>query len=80
MHTYPAWKIWLVAIVMLLALALRAAERVRRGAALQLSRNDRAAVDDAGRAAVDAVCWRRRASRWTRPTSKATGWCCASTT
>ena len=30
MHSYPAWKVWLVAIVLLVAACVRAAERVRR--------------------------------------------------
>jgi len=43
MHSYPAWKIWLVAIVMLLALLLALPNVFGEAPALQLSRNDRAA-------------------------------------
>ena len=48
MHTYPAWKIWLVAIVLLVALVLALPNVFGEAPALQLSRNDRTAVTEAG--------------------------------
>ena len=55
MHSYPAWKIWLVAIVMAAALLLALPNLFGEAPALQLSRNDRAAFDDASQAAVTAI-------------------------
>ena len=55
MHTYPAWKIWLVAIVMLVALLLALPNFFGEGPALQLSRNDRAAVTEQGLDEVNAA-------------------------
>jgi preprotein translocase subunit SecD len=46
MHTYPAWKMWLVAAVMLAALVLALPNVFGEGPALQLSRDDRAAFTD----------------------------------
>ena len=48
MHTYPAWKIWLVAIVLLVAVVLALPNVFGEAPALQLSRNDRTAVTEAG--------------------------------
>ncbi len=55
MHTYPAWKIWLVAIVMLVATLLALPNVFGEAPALQLSRNDRAAFTEQGQAAVTAI-------------------------
>jgi preprotein translocase subunit SecD len=55
MHSYPAWKIWLVAIVMLVALLLALPNFFGEGPALQLSRNDRAAVTEQGLDEVNAA-------------------------
>ncbi|MBP9593370.1 MAG: hypothetical protein KBE42_14960, partial [Steroidobacteraceae bacterium] len=55
MHTYPAWKIWLVGIVMLAALLLALPNVFGEAPALQLSRNDRAAFTEEGQAAVTAI-------------------------
>ena len=55
MHSYPAWKIWLVAIVMAAALLLALPNLFGEAPALQLSRNDRTAFDDASQAAVTAI-------------------------
>ena len=55
MHSYPAWKIWLVAIVMAAALLLALPNLFGAAPALQLSRNDRTAFDDASQAAVTAI-------------------------
>jgi preprotein translocase subunit SecD len=52
MHTYPASRIWLVAIVMLIALLLALPNVFGEGPAVQLSRNDRAAVTEADQEAV----------------------------
>ena len=55
MHTYPAWKIWLVAIVMLAATLLALPNIFGEAPALQLSRNDRAAFTEQGQASVTAI-------------------------
>jgi preprotein translocase subunit SecD len=55
MHTYPAWKVWLVAIVMLVATLLALPNVFGEAPALQLSRNDRAAFTEQGQAAVTAI-------------------------
>jgi len=55
MHTYPAWKIWLVAIVMLVATLLALPNVFGEAPALQLSRNDRAAFTEQGQASVKAI-------------------------
>jgi preprotein translocase subunit SecD len=55
MHNYPAWKIWLVAIVLLLALVLALPNVFGEAPALQLSRNDRTAATDVGRQQVVAL-------------------------
>ncbi len=48
MHTYPAWKIWLVTIVLLVALLLALPNVFGEAPALQLSRNDRTPVTATG--------------------------------
>jgi preprotein translocase subunit SecD len=55
MHTYPAWKIWLVAIVMLAATLLALPNVFGEAPALQLSRNDRAAFTEQSQATVTAI-------------------------
>jgi preprotein translocase subunit SecD len=55
MHTYPAWKIWLVAIVLVIALLLALPNVFGEAPALQLSRNDRTAATEAGREQVVAL-------------------------
>ena len=55
MHTYPAWKIWLVAIVMLVATLLALPNVFGEAPALQLSRNDRAAFTEQGQEAVTSI-------------------------
>ncbi len=55
MHTYPAWKIWLVAVVVLVALLLALPNVFGEGPALQLSRNDRSAFNDQSQAAVTGI-------------------------
>jgi len=55
MHSYPAWKIWLVTIVMLVALVLALPNVFGEAPALQLSRNDRSAFTAESQAAVAAI-------------------------
>jgi preprotein translocase subunit SecD len=55
MHSYPAWKIWLFFIVMLVALLLAMPNFFGEGPALQLSRNDRAAITEQGRDEVSGM-------------------------
>jgi preprotein translocase subunit SecD len=55
MHSYPAWKIWLVTIVMLVALVLALPNVFGEAPALQLSRNDRSAFTDQAQAAVTSI-------------------------
>ncbi|HET7202808.1 MAG TPA: protein translocase subunit SecD [Steroidobacteraceae bacterium] len=52
MHTYPAWRIWLVAIVLALGLLLALPNLYGDAPALQLSRNDRTPVTEAGKQQV----------------------------
>ena len=47
MHSYPAWKVWLVAIVLLVAALFALPNLYGDAPALQLSRNDRAAMAEA---------------------------------
>jgi len=47
MHSYPAWKVWLVAIVLLVSALFALPNFYGDAAALQLSRNDRAAMAEA---------------------------------
>jgi len=49
MHSYPAWKIWLVFIVLLAGTLLALPNLYGDAPALQLSRNDRTAVTEAGK-------------------------------
>jgi preprotein translocase subunit SecD len=55
MHTYPAWKIWLVSIVILVGLVLALPNVFGEAPALQLSRNDRTAVTEPNRGDVVAI-------------------------
>jgi preprotein translocase subunit SecD len=52
MHTYPAWRIWLVAIVLAVGLLLALPNLYGDAPALQLSRNDRTPVTEPGRQQV----------------------------
>src|SRR5688572_1129831 len=47
MHSYPAWKVWLVAIVLLGSALFALPNFYGDAPALQLSRNDRAAMAEA---------------------------------
>jgi preprotein translocase subunit SecD len=55
MHTYPAWRIWLVVIVLAVGLVLALPNVFGEAPALQLSRNDRTAATEAGRDQVVAM-------------------------
>ena len=55
MHTYPAWKIWLVSIVILVGLVLALPNVFGEAPALQLSRNDRTAVTEPNRGEVVSI-------------------------
>jgi preprotein translocase subunit SecD len=55
MHSYPAWKIWLVFIVLALGLLLALPNLFGDAPALQLSRNDRTAVTEAGKQEILAT-------------------------
>ena len=55
MHSYPAWKVWLVAIVLLVAALLALPTLYGDAPALQLSRNDRTAVAQADQDSVTAL-------------------------
>jgi len=55
MHSYPAWKIWLVFVALVLGLLLALPNVFGDAPALQLSRNDRTAVTDAGKQQVLAT-------------------------
>jgi len=55
MHSYPAWRLWLVAIVMLLALVLALPNVFGEAPALQLSRDDRTPFNEQSQAGVTAV-------------------------
>ncbi len=55
MHSYPAWKIWLVVIVLLAGTVLALPNVFGEAPALQLSRNDRTAVTDVQREQVVAL-------------------------
>jgi preprotein translocase subunit SecD len=52
MHSYPAWKIWLVVIVLAIGTLLALPNVFGEAPALQLSRNDRTAVTEANRTQV----------------------------
>ncbi len=55
MHNYPAWRLWLVAVVMLAALILALPNLFGEGPALHLSRDDRAAFTEQTQGAVTAI-------------------------
>jgi preprotein translocase subunit SecD len=55
MHSYPAWRIWLVAIVVLMALVLALPNLFGEAPALQLSRDDRAAFNEQSQAGVTSL-------------------------
>jgi preprotein translocase subunit SecD len=55
MHTYPAWRLWLVAVVVAAALLLALPNVFGDAPALHLSRDDRAAFTDQNRAAVTSI-------------------------
>ena len=55
MHSYPAWKVWLVAIVLLISAVLALPNVYGDAPALQLSRNDRSAGGEADRGTVTAL-------------------------
>src|ERR1043165_6777549 len=48
MYHFPKWKYWLVIILMLVGLLFSLPNLYGEGPALQLSRNDRQAIDEAG--------------------------------
>jgi preprotein translocase subunit SecD len=55
MHTYPAWKTWLVVVVLALGLLLALPNVFGEAPALQLSRNDRTPATDANKEQVIAL-------------------------
>ena len=55
MHTYPAWRIWLVAVVMAIAVVLALPNVFGDAPALHVSRNDRAAFTDQAQGAVTGL-------------------------
>jgi len=55
MHSYPAWRIWLVAIVVLMALVLALPNVFGEAPSLQLSRDDRAAFNEQSQAGVTSL-------------------------
>lgn len=55
MHTYPAWRLWLVAVVVALAIVLALPNVFGEAPALQLSRDDRAAFTEQTQAAVTGI-------------------------
>jgi len=55
MHSYPAWKIWLVFIVLLAGTVLALPNLYGDAPALQLSRNDRTPVTEAGKQQILSV-------------------------
>ena len=55
MHSYPAWKIWLVVVIMFVGTLLALPNVFGEAPALQLSRNDRTPVTDAQRQQVVAT-------------------------
>jgi preprotein translocase subunit SecD len=55
MHSYPAWRLWLVAVVMFGALVLALPNVFGEAPALQLSRDDRAPFNEQSQAGVTAV-------------------------
>ena len=55
MHTYPAWRLWLVAVAMVFALLFALPNVFGEAPALHLSRNDRTAFDEQGQTAVAGI-------------------------
>ena len=55
MHTYPAWRLWLVAVVMALALVLALPNVFGEAPALHISRDDRAAFTELTQAEVTGL-------------------------
>src|SRR5690349_16226849 len=55
MHQFPAWKYWLVAIVLALSVFLALPNVFGEGPALQLTRNDRQNFDAAGETRVQEI-------------------------
>jgi preprotein translocase subunit SecD len=55
MHTYPAWRLWLVAVVVAAALLLALPNVFGDAPALHLSRNDRTAFTDQTQATVTGI-------------------------
>ena len=55
MHTYPAWRLWLVAVVMALALVFALPNVFGEGPALHISRDDRAAFTELTQAEVTGI-------------------------
>ena len=55
MHTYPAWRLWLVAVAMVFALLFALPNVFGEAPALNLSRNDRTAFDEQGQTAVAGI-------------------------
>jgi len=55
MHTYPAWRLWLVAVVMALALVLALPNVFGEAPALHVSRDDRAAFTELTQAEVTGI-------------------------
>ena len=55
MHTYPAWRLWLVAVVMALALVLALPNVFGEAPALHISRDDRAAFTELTQAEVTGI-------------------------
>jgi len=60
MHTYPAWRLWLVAVVVAVALLLALPNVFGEAPALHLSRDDRAAFTDQTQAAVKGILEQKR--------------------
>jgi len=55
MHTYPAWRLWLVAVVMALALVFALPNVFGEAPALHVSRDDRAAFTELTQAEVTGI-------------------------
>ena len=55
MHSYPAWRLWLVAIVMAIAVVLALPNVFGDAPALHISRNDRAAFTEQTQGAVTGI-------------------------
>jgi preprotein translocase subunit SecD len=55
MHSYPAWRLWLVAVVMAIAVVLALPNVFGDAPALHVSRNDRAAFTEQTKGAVTGI-------------------------